>query len=74
MVITSSYNTYLRFKTILDLMEEANLSVSEISKKTDTPLSTAYKIIKDLQKENVIQMSKIRFTKGMRREKTYTKI
>jgi len=66
-----AYRNYLQFKEIIELLTNHDLSISDIQKKVEMPISTSYKKMKVLQNLGVIQVKKYRLVHGMRRESLF---
>lgn len=49
-----SYNTYLRFKKIIDLLGTKEYTGGVIAKKTKFPVATTYRMLKSLDKHNIV--------------------
>jgi len=63
-MINSQYRRHLRYKKVIELLNENEYSVSDIFKITNIPKPTIYNMIDDLLKNNVITMSQYSFSSG----------
>ena len=66
-----SYQIYLKYKTILDLLDGKRMTVKEISKITDYPQSSVYKTIKDMKTVGLVVDSKCRLNDNGHPEHIY---
>ena len=55
-MVDTAYKTYLRFKLVLGLLTESNMSTHEIRDTTGIPSSTVYKMMGELQMNGVLKV------------------
>ena len=53
-----TYNVYLRYKAIIELLAKKEYTSLQIAKKTKIPQATAFRMIGSLLKNNIVMISK----------------